>query len=470
MKLALGPLGAYIKRREPNMAEHEHADGICDCPVSTARDPDLAGRPHVVIVGAGFAGLTAAQKLAKAPVRVTLIDRRNHHLFQPLLYQVATAGLSPNQIATPIRTIVRKQANTDVLLGEVSSVDPKAQTVTLGNRRVGYDYLILATGARHAYFGHDEWEPVAPGLKSLDDATEIRKRVLLAFERAELEPDPAERARLLTFVVIGAGPTGVEMAGSIAELARRALADDFRNIDTASARILLLEAGPRALGAFEEGLAAHAQRSLEQLGVEMKFGKAVTAIDEEGVTLGDERIETRTVIWAAGVASSPAARWVGAEADRAGRAKVLPDLSVLGHANVFIAGDCAAVSDAKTGKPVPGLAPAAKQQGAHIARIIASSVRGKPERPGFVYSDIGALATIGRKSAIVDFGWLKVTGFLGWVLWCVAHIYFLIGFRNRIAVALDWTWSYLTFERGARLITGPINTPVSPRKTDRRAA
>ncbi len=452
------------------MAEHFHADGICDCPVSAARDPALEALPHVVIVGAGFAGLTAAKDLAKAPVRVTLIDQRNHHLFQPLLYQVATAGLSPNQIATPIRTIVRKQRNTDVLLGEVTSVDPDRQTVTVGKRRVSYDYLVLATGARHSYFGHDEWEAAAPGLKSLEDATELRKRILLAFERAELEPDPEERARLLTFVVIGAGPTGVEMAGSIAELARRALADDFRNIDTASARILLLEAGPRALTAFDEGLALNAQRSLTKLGVETQFGKAVTAIDAAGVTAGGARIETRTVIWAAGVASSPAARWVGAEADRAGRAQVLPDLSVAGHPSLFIAGDCASVTDAKTGKPVPGLAPAAKQQGAHIAKIIAREAKGRPERPAFAYANVGALATIGRQSAIADFGWIKMTGFIGWFFWCVAHIYFLIGFRNRLAVALDWTWSYLTFERGARLITGAINAPLPPQDRERRAA
>lgn len=433
-------------------------------------DDEAHKRPHVVIVGAGFAGLTAAKELAKAPVRVTLIDRRNHHLFQPLLYQVATAGLSPNQIATPIRTIVRKQANTDVLLGDVMGVDAANRTLKFADREVGFDYLILATGARHSYFGHDEWETVAPGLKSLDDATELRKRILLAFERAELETDAEERARLLTFVVIGAGPTGVEMAGSIAELANRALADDFRNIDPANARILLLEAGPRALSAFDEDLAQTAQRSLEKLGVELRFGKAVTAIDETGVTLAEERIETRTVIWAAGVASSPAAKWVGAEADRAGRAKVEADLSVAGHPNIFIIGDCAAIADAKTGKPVPGLAPAAKQQGAHVARIIASEAKGKPSRAPFAYADFGALATIGRKSAIADFGFIKMTGFIGWFFWCVAHIYFLIGFRNRIAVALDWTWSYLTFERGARLITGPINAPAPPKDRARKAA
>lgn len=452
------------------MAEHFHADGICDCPVNAARDPELESRPHVVIVGAGFAGLSAAKALAKAPVRVTLIDRRNHHVFQPLLYQVATAGLSPNQIATPIRTIVRKQANTDVLLGEVTSVEPDKRTVTLGGRRVSFDYLILATGARHAYFGHDEWEPFATGLKSLDDATEIRKRILLAFERAELEPDPQERARLLTFVVIGAGPTGVEMAGAIAELARRALADDFRNINTACARIILAEAGPRALPAFDDALAQYAQRSLAKLGVEFKFGKAATHIDSGAVTLGDERIETRTVIWAAGVASSPAARWIGAEADRAGRAKVEADLSVVGYPTIFIIGDCANVTDAKTGNPVPGLAPAAKQQGAHVARMISDEVRGRPRRRPFAYADFGALATIGRKSAIADLGLIKMTGLVGWLFWCVAHIYFLIGFRNRVAVALDWTWSYLTFERGARLITGPIDPPSRPKEQPRRAA
>lgn len=452
------------------MVEHFHADGICDCPVSPARDPDMANRPHVVIVGAGFAGLTAAKGLARAPVRITLIDRRNHHLFQPLLYQVATAGLSPNQIATPIRTIVRKQRNTDVLLGEVTSVDADKRTVTLGKRRVSFDYLILATGARQSYFGRDDWEADAPGLKTLEDATELRKRILLAFERAELEPDGAERARLLTFVVIGAGPTGVEMAGSIAELARRALTDDFRNINTACARILLLEAGPRALAAFDEDLAHNAHNALEKLGVELRLGKPVTALDAESVTVGGERIETRTVVWAAGVASSPAARWVGADADRAGRAKVEADLSALAHPNVFIIGDCASVTDPRTGKPVPGLAPAAKQQGAHVARIIADAARGRRTRRAFAYADFGSLATIGRKSAVADFGWLKLTGFLGWFFWCVAHVYFLIGFRNRIAVALDWMWSYLTFERGARLITGSIVTPTPREGREHEAA
>lgn len=421
--------------------------------------------PHVVIVGAGFGGLTAAMKLAHAPVHITLIDRRNHHLFQPLLYQVATAGLSPNQIATPIRTIVRHQTNIDVYLDEVTGLDVARKEVVLATRRLHYDYLVVATGARHAYFGHDAWEEFAPGLKSLDDAVEHRKRILLAFERAELEEDPEERARLLTFVVIGGGATGVELAGSIAELARKALVKDFRHISPQCARVVLIEAGSRLLPAFAEALSETARRSLEKLGAEVRLNTSVTAIDAEGVMLGDARIGSRTVLWAAGVASSPVAAWTGAAADRAGRTQVGEDLSLPGRPEVFVVGDCASVMGAD-GKPLPGTAPVAKQQGAYVAGLIERALGSEPVRPPFRYRDFGTMATVGRKAAVADFGnGVRLHGFIGWLVWSVAHIYFLIGFRNRIAVGLDWMWSYLTFERGARLITGPIARAPTRRRT-----
>jgi len=413
--------------------------------------------PHVVIVGAGFGGLSAAAALAKAPVRVTLIDRRNHHLFQPLLYQVATAGLSPNQIATPIRSIVRFAANTHVVLDEVTGLDVRRGEVVLGGRRIGYDWLILASGARHAYFGHDAWEAHAPGLKTLDDALDIRRRVLLAFERAELEEDEAERARLMTFAIIGGGATGVEMAGAIAELARRALAKDFRRIDPHTARIVLIEAGPRLLPAFAEDLSGTARRSLTRLGVDVRLNTAVTDIDAAGLSLGAERLGCRTVVWSAGVAASPAAAWTGAMTDRAGRAVVRDDLTIEGHKNVFVIGDCASIVGAD-GRPLPGVAPVARQQGAYAAKTICNALAGVQARAPFRYRDVGMLATIGRKAAVADFGrGIRLKGFIGWIVWSVAHIYFLIGFRNRIAVSLDWLWSYLTFERGARLITGSID-------------
>lgn len=433
-----------------------HLDSDCGCPIEARQGAEFARRPRVVIIGAGFGGLSAAKALAKAPVHVTLIDRRNHHLFQPLLYQVATAGLAPTQIATPIRAIVRKQRNTDVVLGSVDGVDLSAKQVMLGDRRVPFDYLIVATGARHSYFGRDEWERFAPGLKTLEDATEQRKRILLAFERAELESDPAERARLTTFVVIGGGPTGVEMAGAIAELARKALASDYRRINPACARIILVEAAPRLLGAFPEQLAANALCELKRIGVEVRLGAAVTACDAEGVTLGGERVESRSVIWAAGVQSSPAAQWVQASADRAGRAIVGGDLRISGRGDIFVIGDCASAVGAD-GKPLPGVAPVAKQQGEYAARAIVALLKGKSLKP-FVYADFGAMATVGRKAAIADFHGLHLKGFIGWLVWSAAHIYFLIGFRNRIAVTLDWIWSYLTFERGARLITGDVMT------------
>jgi NADH:quinone reductase (non-electrogenic) len=411
-------------------------------------------RPRVVIVGAGFGGIFAAAELAKAPVDVALIDRRNYHLFQPLLYQVATAGLSPADIAYPIRSIVSRYPNISVIMGKVTGVDLAGRQVLVGDRKMPYDYLIVATGARHAYFGHAEWEPYAPGLKKIEDATEIRRRILLAFERAEATENEMERRRLLTFVIVGGGPTGVEMAGAVVELAHKALSRDFRRIDPKSARIILVEAAPRVLLTFPESLSETARRSLERLGVEVRLGKAVTACDEAGVMVGAERIESATVIWCAGVAASPAARWLGAEKDRAGRVKVNRDLSLPGYPEVFVIGDTAAVDDGKGGI-FPGVAPVAKQQGTYTGCAIQARMRGEPPAP-FRYINYGNLATIGRKAAVVDFGWLRVSGFPAWLLWGVVHIFFLIGFRNRIAVALEWIWAYVTFQRGARLITGDV--------------
>ena len=446
---------------------HVHSPS-CGCPAEARAASETDERPRVVIVGAGFGGLSAARALARANVRVTLVDRRNHHLFQPLLYQVATAGLSPSQIATPIRTILRKQENAEVLLGEVTAVDTSRRHVVLGEHRINYDYLILATGARHSYFGRNEWEQFAPGLKSLEDATELRKRVLLAFECAELESDEEARRRLLTFVVIGAGPTGVEMAGAISELAHRALTSDFRSIDPRSARVLLVEAGSRVLAAFPEDLSAYTQKALTCLGVEIMTNTRVTGIDEDGVMVagadGARTLPSACVIWAAGVAASPVAKWLGVDGDRAGRVPVRLDLTILHHPEIFVIGDCALV-EGKDGKPLPGLAPVAKQQGEYVGGLL-NRIITKPERGrlAFEYKNFGALATIGRKIAIADFGRMKLKGFAGWLTWCLAHVYFLIGFRNRFSVAVDWAWSYLTFERGARLITGPIEeTPLARR-------
>jgi NADH dehydrogenase len=410
--------------------------------------------PQIVIVGAGFGGLSAAHALAGAEADVTVIDRRNHHLFQPLLYQVATAGLSPAQIASPIRAILRRAQNVQVLLGRVIGVDKEKRTVTLEDRTVSYDTLVLATGARHAYFGHDEWESVAPGLKKIDDATAIRRRILTAFEQAEATDSHEARRRLLTFVVIGAGPTGVEMAGAIAELARVALRHDFRNIDPTEANIVLVEAGPRVLAAFPPTLSAAAQRALERLGVEVRLGAAVTQCDEEGVTISDQRLPAATIVWAAGVAASSAARWLEAERDRVGRVIVGPDLTLPGHPEIFCIGDTAHALGAD-GQPLPGLAPVAKQQGAHVARVLRARIAGKPGPGPFRYRNYGTLATIGRRAAVADFGWVKLDGTLAWLLWGAVHISFLIGFRNRLIVLLDWIWSYLTFQSGARLITGP---------------
>jgi NADH:quinone reductase (non-electrogenic) len=416
--------------------------------------PSQAAAPRVVIVGAGFGGLWAAKTLANAAVEIVVIDRENYHLFQPLLYQVATAGLSPADIAAPIRGIVGAYRNVTVLLGEIVGVDVVARAVSImGGRDMPYDYLILATGARHAYFGHDEWELLAPGLKRIEDATEIRRRILLAFERAESAADADERRRLMNLVIVGGGPTGVELAGAIAELARRALAKDFRNIDPRVTRIILVEAGSRLLPSFPEDLSKDALRRLEKLGVEVRLGTPVAAIDSSGVTIGPARIDSRTVIWAAGVAASPAGHWIGAKCDRVGRIEVDRDLSVPGHPEIFAIGDTALSLDAN-GKPLPGIAPVAKQQGRYVGNLIKARLRGaEPSKP-FRYRNYGNLATIGRKAAVIDFGWIHLRGLVAWVIWSVVHIYFLIGFRNRAMVALDWLWAYFTFQRGARLITG----------------
>jgi NADH:quinone reductase (non-electrogenic) len=431
--------------------------------------------PDVVIIGGGFGGLYAAQRLRRAPVRVTVVDRRNHHLFQPLLYQVAMAGLSPGDIAYPIRSILRRQKNTRVLLGTAVVADLAEQRVTLADGTdVPYDYLILAAGAAHSYFGHEEWEPDAPGLKSLEDALEIRRRVLVAFERAEREPDERERAALMTFAIVGAGPTGVELAGALADIARTVLISDFRAIDPREATIVLMEAGPRVLPAFPEELSVKAERSLRRLGVHVVCGKAVTRVDDRGVSLGDERIEARTVLWAAGVAASPLAKTLGVPLDRAGRIPVERDLSIPGYPRAFVVGDLASLRDDKTGKPVPGLAPAAIQEGRHAADNIVRAVGGRPTTP-FRYVDKGNLATIGKAAAVADFGFVRLSGFVAWLLWIVVHIFFLIGFRNRVIVIFEWAWAYFTSQRGARLITGdlgrlPAPTPGRRKPVDRGGA
>jgi NADH dehydrogenase len=418
-----------------------------------ARAAHAASPPRVVIVGAGFGGLTAAQALGRAPVEVTLIDRQNHHLFQPLLYQVATASLSPADIAVPIRSILRGQHNLKTLLGEVTGIDKEGHCVVVGDRRIQYDLLVIATGAAHAYFGHEEWAAFAPGLKSLEQALSLRRRILLAFEKAETSDDPVERRRLGNFVIIGGGPTGVELSGAVAELAKNALAKDFRNIDPQHARILLIEAGPRLLTAFPENLSAHAKAALERLGVEVRLGNPVTSCDGQGVSIGPVRIEAETIIWAAGVAASPAGAWLAANQDRAGRVIVTSDFSLPGHPDIFVIGDTASAKDGE-GKSLPGVAPVAKQAASHVVKTILARIASR-EPPGpFRYKNPGNLATIGRRSAVVDFGWLRMTGFPAWLLWSVAHVYFLIGFRNRMVVGLDWLVSYFTLRRGARLIIG----------------
>ena len=407
-----------------------------------------------MIVGAGFGGLAAARALKRAPVELVVIDRRNHHLFQPLLYQVATATLSPAEIAVPIRRVLRSQRHAHVLLGDVEDVDVERRRVAVENLTIPYDFLVIATGSEFSYFGHPEWAEYAPGLKSIEDATTIRRRILLAFERAEMAVDAAERERCMTFVLVGGGPTGVEMAGAIADMARNTLAPDFRRIDPARARVVLLEAAPRLLGDMPEGLAQYAKRALERRGVEVRLICPVEQVDAAGVTAAGERLESACVVWSAGVAPSGAAGWVDVETDKAGRIKVEPDLSVPGHPEIFVIGDAALARD-KRGKPLPGLAAVAHQQGRHVGRLIGRLARGDTRRPHFVYRNWGELATIGRQDAVADFGWIRLKGWPAWWLWGAVHIFYLIGFRNRIKVMIDWLWAYLTFRRGARLITGP---------------
>ncbi len=413
--------------------------------------------PQVVILGGGFGGLAAARALAAAPARVLVLDRRNHHLFQPLLYQVATAGLSPAEIASPIRRILRRQKNATVLLAEATAVLPDKKRVTLSDGDVDYDWLIVATGATHSYFGHDAWAPFAPGLKTLEDALEIRRRVLVAFEAAEREPEAEKRRPWLTFVVIGGGPTGVEMAGAFAEVARHTLARDFRHIDPRTARVILVEAGPRILAAYPPDLSEKAARQLEALGVQVWTGTGVTAVDADGVQMAGDRLGARTVVWAAGVQGSPLARALGVPLDRAGRVKVEPDLTVPGRPEIFVIGDLAAIE--QDGRPVPGVAPAAMQMGRHAGENLLRAMRGEPPRP-FRYRDKGSLATIGRSRAVAVFGAMKLTGFVAWAVWLGIHIFFLIGFRNRFVVLFTWAWAYLTHQRSARLILGRPSSPA----------
>ena len=413
---------------------------------------------RVVIVGGGFGGLYAARRLAGGPVQVTLVDRQNYHLFQPLLYQVATAGLSPGDIATPIRSLVARQSNVEVRMAEVTGIELSGKRVLLADGALEYDHLILATGVSHAYFGHDEWERFAPGLKTLDDALEMRRRVLTAFEEAEKENDEQRRQAFLTFVVVGAGPTGVELAGAIAELARFTVARDYRRFDPKKSRVMLIEAGPRALSAFDEKLSAKAVASLRKLGVDVRLDTRVTGIDAQGVTLGQERISAATVLWGAGVQASPLSKSLGVELDRSGRVKVKSDLTVPGHPSAYVVGDLACFTRAD-GTTVPGLAPAAIQQGEHAADNILAAVAGHPTQP-FEYLDKGIMATVGRASGIAQSGALRLSGFLGWCAWLFIHILYLIGFRNRLLVMIQWGWAWFTFGRSARLITGKSASPA----------
>jgi NADH:ubiquinone reductase (H+-translocating) len=408
---------------------------------------------QVVIVGGGFGGLAVAQGLKGTGIRITIVDQRNHHLFQPLLYQVGTATLATSEIAWPIRQLFRRRKDITTLLGTAAGVDATAREVLLEDGgRIGYDSLVLATGARHAYFGHDEWELYAPALKTLEDATSIRRRILLSFEHAERESDAALRRAWLTFVIVGGGATGVELAGAIADLAHETLPDEFRHIDTRQARVLLIEAGPRILPTFSPDLSAYAHAALERLGVEIQLGIPVSECSAQGVVFGEQRLEAKVILWAAGVRASPAALWLGAPADGAGRIQVAPDLTAPGRPEIFVIGDTATI-DAWHGKPVPGIAPAAKQQGAHVADTIKRRLAGDSSPRPFRYRHAGNLATIGKRAAVIDFGWLKVRGYIAWWIWGLAHIYFLIGVRNRLAVALSWLWIYLTGTRGACLIT-----------------
>ncbi|MDP9004250.1 MAG: NAD(P)/FAD-dependent oxidoreductase [Verrucomicrobiota bacterium] len=424
--------------------------------MENASDP----RPHVVIVGAGFGGLEAAKKLGREAVRVTVLDRTNHHLFQPLLYEVATAALSPADIAAPVRGILSKFANTDVLLAEVKSVNVAAKTVSIGDQEIPYDYLILATGSRHSYFGHDEWEKLAPGLKSLEDAVEIRRRLLLAFEYAEKVKDPAAKSAAMTFVIIGGGPTGVEMAGAIAEIARYTLAKDFRHIDPSHARILLVEGDERVLSGFPEDLSASALKQLKALGVEVRTGIHAKNLTDAGLEVGDEFIPCRVKIWAAGNAASFVGKTMGVPVDKAGRVIVNEDLTIPGHSEVQVIGDLANFIH-QTGKPLPGVSPVAMQQGRHAAHNILAMIDGrKPQR--FRYWDKGSMATIGRNKAVADLHFLHLSGLPAWAVWLFIHVIFLVGFRNRVAVLMQWAWAYFTFNKGARLITRNFQAETRP--------
>jgi len=422
--------------------------------VSRAEDKKLSV-PHIVIIGGGFGGLDAARALAGAPVRVTILDRHNYHLFQPLLYQVATASLSPGDIASPIRWVLRHQSNVTVLLAEARAIDSVSNRVLLdgghGRADMAYDYLIVAPGATHAYFGHPEWAPRAPGLKTLDDALEIRRQLLLAFEAAEREPDPEAQRRLLTFVIVGGGPTGVELAGALAEIARQSLKQDFRAIRPESARIVLVEGGPRLLNTFPETLSSAAHASLTRIGVEVRTSSIVTGVDPDGVRIGEERIAAQTVLWAAGVAASPLATSLGVDLDRAGRVAAEPTLAVPGHPRIFVAGDICALK--QNGVLLPGVAQVAKQEGAHAARNVLRAIGGRPLEP-FRYRDYGNMATIGRGSAVADIGGVRASGWFAWLIWLFIHIFWLIGFRNRVSVLSEWAWSYMTLQRRVRLITG----------------
>jgi len=424
---------------------------------TAAKQPASAPLPRVVVVGGGFAGLWAVRAMRQLPVEILLIDRHNHHLFQPLLYQVATAGLAAPSIAAPLRHILRGQRNVTVLLGEVSSVDTAAQRIHVDGRNVAYDFLVLATGAEHSYFGHDDWGAHAPGLKTLSDALLIRERILCAFESAESEPDAALRTDWLTFAVIGGGPTGVELAGTLAEIARHTLRREFRRIDPRTARVVLIEAGPRVLPAFAPALSAHAQAQLERLGVTVQTGAAVSAVGDGWLDVGGQRLRARTVLWAAGIKASPLGTLLGAPLDRAGRVLVDADLSVPGRHNVFVAGDLASVSGASG--PVPGIATAAKQMGHHVALAIGARLAGRTTRP-FRYRDFGSLATIGRRAAVVEMAGLKLWGAPAWLLWLGAHIFFLIGFRNRAVVMIDWAWAYFSYQRSARIVFGRDDRPI----------
>ena len=434
--------------------------------MTDSRDP--AGTPpHVVIIGAGFGGLYAALALKSAPVRITVIDRKNHHLFQPLLYQVAMAALSPGDIASPIRWILRRQRNVEVLLAEATAIDTASQTVRLADGEIGYDYLIVATGSTHAYFGHDEWGRLTPGLKTLEDALEIRSRVLITFELAEKEAVLKRQQRLLTFVVIGGGPTGVELAGAIAEIAHHSLPKDFRHIDPSSARVILIEAGPSVISNFPEHLREAARRDLERLGVEVRTGSMVTDVTDHQVVVGTEIIEAETILWAAGVAASPLGATLDVPRDRAGRVLINPDLTIPGHSNVFVIGALSSLKGAN-GKPLPGVAQVAIQMGKHAAKNIVRAIGKEPYVP-FAYRNLGDMATIGRAAAVADFGWFTMKGYIGWLAWLFVHIFNLVGFRNRIVVMVQWAWSYMTYQRAIRLITGRDDTTAARPVTELRS-